>query len=87
MIDSNTILSFELYKKGKPFTGSQGGMRYRIIKEKAADEDDTDKFCVDIWPEPLSYEATDGDKIRTQKFSFSKEGYNDVIDYLNDVLT
>ena len=59
MIDHNTILSLEHYKKGRPFTGSLKGMRYRIIKQAAADEDDTDKFRVDTWPEPLCFEATE----------------------------
>ncbi|MBR5359919.1 MAG: GNAT family acetyltransferase [Lachnospiraceae bacterium] len=84
MIDHNTILSFNHYKKGKPFTGSLNGMRYRIIKEAAKDEDDTDKFRVDTWPEPLCYEATDPDKITVQLFAFTEEGYGDVLSYLND---
>ena len=84
MIDHNTILSFNRYKKGKPFTGSLKGMRYRIVKEAAQNEDDTDKFRVDTWPEPLCYEATDKDKIQVLYFAFNKDGYNDVIDYLND---
>ena len=85
MIGKNDILSFNHYKKGKPFTGSFRGMRYRIVLEKAGDEDDTDKFRVDTWPEPLSYEATDKEGIRVQRFPFTEEGYGDVIGYLNDV--
>ena len=84
MIDHNTILSFNHYKKGKPFTGSLKGMRYRIIKEAGESEDDTDKFRVDIWPEPLCFEATDEDKIHTQRFVFNEQGYEDVISYLNE---
>lgn len=84
MIDHNTILSFNHYKKGKPFTGSLQGMRYRIVKEAAKDEDDTDKFLVETWPEPLCYEATDSEKIRHQHFAFSPDGYNDLIVYLNE---
>ena len=84
MIDHNTILSFSHYKKGKPFTGSLMGMRYRIVKEAAKDEDDTDKFRVDTWPEPLCFEATDPEKIQVQYFAFSPDGYSDVIAYLND---
>ena len=85
MIDKSTILSFSHYKKGKPFTGSCKGIRYRIVKEAAGDEDDTDKFRVDVWPEPLCYEATDKDKITVQRFAFSEEGYADVIRYLNKI--
>ena len=86
MIDHNTILSFNHYKKGKPFTGSFDGMRYRIVKETAVGEDDTDKFRVDTWPEPLCYEATDKEKIQAQYFAFSPDGYEDLIAYLNDKL-
>ncbi|MCR4808084.1 MAG: GNAT family acetyltransferase [Lachnospiraceae bacterium] len=86
MIDKNTILSFNHYKKGKPFTGSYKGVRYRIVKEKAEDQDDNDRFRVDTWPEPLCYEATDPDKIQTQRFVFNEQGYEDVISYLNDFL-
>ena len=85
MIDRNDILSFAHYKKGRPFTGSFKGMRYRIVKEDAADEDDTDKFRVDTWPEPLCFEMTQDDVITTQRFSFTEEGYGDVIKYLNDM--
>lgn len=84
MIDHNTILSFNHYKKGKPFTGSLKGLRYRIVKETAADEDDTDKFRVDTWPEPFCYEATDKDKIEVQYFPFDEKGYEDIITYLNE---
>jgi hypothetical protein len=84
VIDHNTILSFNHYKKGKPFTGSLDGMRYRIIREKAEDEDDTDKFRVDTWPEPLCFEATDPQRITVQRFPFTQDGYEDVIEYLND---
>ncbi|MCR5507575.1 MAG: hypothetical protein K6F34_02690 [Lachnospiraceae bacterium] len=87
MIDSNTILSFGYYKKGKPFTGSHEGIRYRIVMEKGKDKDDTDKFRVDTWPEPLCFEATDPSLITTQYFSFGEGGYGDVIAYLNDILT
>lgn len=84
-IEGNDILSFEHYRKGRPFTGSCKGMRYRIVKEKAADEDDTDKFRVDVWPEPLCYEATSDDKIVTQRFAFTQDGYAEVVDYLNEM--
>ena len=60
------------------------GMRYRIIKEAAENEDDTDKFRVDTWPEPLCYEMTDKDKIQVQYFPFNMDGYNGLIRYLND---
>ena len=62
-------------------------MRYRIVKEAAKDEDDTDKFRVETWPEPLCYEKTDRDKVQVQFFAFNPDGYNDLIVYLNDKQT
>ncbi len=85
MIEKKDILSFAHYKKGRPFTGSFRGMRYRIVMEKASDEDDTDKFRVDTWPEPLCYEKTNDDMITTQMFPFTEEGYDDVTVYLNEI--
>lgn len=85
-ISGKDILSFNHYKKGRPFTGSCEGMRFRIIREKAENEDDTDRFRVDTWPEPLCFEATEDGKILTQRFVFSDEGYEDVIRYLNDMI-
>lgn len=84
MIDRNQILSFNHYKKGKAYTGSYQGMRYRIVKEKAENEDDTDKFIVETWPEPYCYEKTDKEKIFVQKFPFTENGYTDILNYLND---
>ena len=85
MIEGKDILPFSYYKKGKPFTGSYKGMRYRIIKEGAVDEDDTDKLKVDIWPEPLCFEVTPDEKITSQRFAFTDDGYKDVVKYLNDM--
>ncbi len=84
MIDKNQILSFNHYKKGKAYTGSHTGMRYRIVKHKAETEDDIDKFLVETWPEPFCYEVTEKDKITAQHFPFTEEGYEDMLRYLND---
>ena len=88
MIDKNQILSFNHYKKGKPYTGSHTGMRYRISKITEGEEDDkVDRFLVETWPEPFCYEKTDKEKINEMKFVFSQEGYEDVLKYLNELLT
>ena len=86
MIDRNQILSFNHYKKGKAYTGSHTGMRYRIVKEPAATEDDNDKFLVEIWPEPFCYEKTDKEKIVVQRFPFTEDGYQEILKYLNESL-
>ncbi|MFT3984840.1 MAG: GNAT family acetyltransferase [Lachnospiraceae bacterium] len=80
MIDSSQILSFNHYKKGKAYTGSRKGMRYRIQKK---DTEDRTKFCVYVWPEPFCYEKTDKEQITEAEFEFSEAGYGQVISYLN----
>ncbi|HOO28484.1 MAG TPA: hypothetical protein PLU43_08460, partial [Lachnospiraceae bacterium] len=81
MIDRKQILSFSHYKKGKAYTGSQKGMRYRIQKKESKGEE---QFCVDVWPEPFCFEKTDQKQITEAVFSFSEEGYEQVLKYLND---
>ncbi len=86
MIDRNQILSFNHYKKGKAYTGSHTGMRYRIVKMKGESEDDNERFLVETWPEPYCYEKTKREKIKEQFFPFTEEGYLDVLKYLNDMI-
>ena len=85
MIDKNQILSFNHYKRGKAYTGSYQGMRYRIVLEKAENEDDTNKFRVDTWPEPFCYEVTPDEQKTVIRFPFSENGYEDVLKYLNEI--
>ena len=40
MITSDDILSLNFYNYGNPFTGSYQGMRYRIIKQKEAKDEE-----------------------------------------------
>lgn len=80
MIDRSQILSFSHYKKGKAYTGSQKGMRYRIQKK---DADDETKFFVWVWPEPFSFEKTDKEQLTETQFPFSEEGYEQVMAFLN----
>ncbi len=82
-IESKDILAINYYKKGKAYTGSFQGMRYRIVKIDKTEEMPA-MFLVDIWPEPLNYESTDKEKIVSKNFPYDKEGYNNVLEYLNE---
>lgn len=81
MIESSQILSFNHYKKGKAYTGSRKGMRYRIQKR---DTDTGMKFFVHVWPEPFCYEKTEKEQMTEAEFEFSEEGYEQVLSYLNN---
>lgn len=80
MIDRSQILSFSHYKKGKAYTGSQKGMRYRIQKKETEGEA---KFYVWVWPEPFCFEKTDKEQLTETQFPFSEEGYEQVMAFLN----
>ena len=63
MITSDDILSLNFYNYGNPFTGSYQGMRYRIIKQKEAKDEEgnilkEEGLLAVIWPEPFAYEKT-----------------------------
>lgn len=81
MFNSNTILSFNFYSYGKPFTGSYNGKRYRIIMVK---EEDVKYLKLWIYPEPFSFENTDESLMETSVFEFSQEGYDKLLEYLNE---
>ena len=79
MITSDDILSLNFYNYGNPFTGSYQGMRYRIIKQKEAKDEEgnilkEEGLLAVIWPEPFAYEKTADDLKTTQLFPFSEEG-------------
>ena len=88
MITSDDILSLNFYNYGNPFTGSYQGMRYRIIKQKEAKDEEGNILKEEgllevIWPEPFAYEKTQDALKTTQLFPFSEEGKAQVIEWLN----
>ncbi len=88
MITSDDILSLNFYNYGNPFTGSYQGMRYRIIKQKEAKDEEgqilkEEGLLASIWPEPFSYEKT-ADELKTMKlFPFSEDGKAQMLEWLN----
>lgn len=87
MFDSKTILSFNYYGYGKPFTGSYNGKRYRImmVKEGSKEEDSEIKLLkLWIYPEPFSFENTDESLMESKEFEFSQNGYDTLLEYLNN---
>ena len=80
MIKKEQILSLEYYNYGGVFTGSLLGMRYRVEKVK---EEDNAFFVVHVWEEPYNYDITPHEEMKMKKFSFSDEGAQNVVDWLN----
>ena len=76
MITSDDILSLNFYNYGNPFTGSYQGMRYRIIKQKEAKDEEgnilkEEGLLAVIWPEPFAYEKTQDALKTTQPVSYT----------------
>ena len=81
MIHEKEILSLNFYSYGKPFTGSDAGMRYRIMMEKGEEENHLSAWC---WKEPFSFENT-REEIFHKEFPMSEEGRLEAVAWLNDM--
>ena len=84
MIGKDDILSFDFYKKGKPFFGSFNGMRYRIVKEKAEEEGGEDTYLAITYPDRVSFENTPEEEKISKTFPFSKDGRAEVLSWLDE---
>lgn len=83
MIDLD-ILPFGRFKYSQVYTGSYKGMRFRIVHPKPG-EDEENLIYTDVWPEPNCFEKTD-DELKVKKsFPYSKEGYDEMITYLENM--
>lgn len=84
MITQDDILPFGRYKYAQPVTGSCNGMRYKIVHPKPS-EGEENLIYVDVWPGPWCYEATDEENITKNSFEYSREGYDRMLAYLNEL--
>lgn len=78
MIDKPIIFNFFNY--GEPFLGSYHGMRFCIER---IGEKPNFKFKITHWPEPFCIEKTLQEKKESCEFTFSQEGYEEGLDWLN----
>ncbi len=69
------------FLKLEKYTGSSGGMRYRM--EMLVKEDDSRVLLVTAWPEPYAYDYTEEEKKRRAEFSFDEAGIREGVDWLN----
>ena len=89
MIQPEDVLSFNFYTYGQAFSGSDAGMRYRLIRRKAVKDEEgqvtvPEALMAWVWPEPFSFEATDKELITEQAFPFDEEGRLAAVAWLNE---
>ena len=89
MISKEDILSLNYYTYGQAFTGSEKGMRYRVViqKEEKDEEGNVTKekgLVAAVWPEPFSYDQTPESQIETKVFAFTEEGREALVNWLNE---
>ncbi len=81
MVSKDDILSLEFLKKSE-YTGCSEGMRYRLEKV----EREEGKFLkATVWPEPLNFLMTPEENKRSNEFSFSDDGVEDAVHWMNNV--
>ena len=78
------LMAIDFYKKSA-FTGSLGGMNYRIVKITKETEDSvkTDLLEVSIWPGPLCYAKADDKLMQKSTYPYSEDGLLEITAYLN----
>ena len=93
MVDIKDVLSFNYYTYKKPFTGSDNGKRYRIVrleKEVQAEEGTDPKkevvFKAFLWKDVLAFEKTPEEELLTKEFAFTPYGLEQVVDWINTTM-
>lgn len=81
-IQETDIYKLNYFTYKKPFTGSHGNMRYRIIRKEQEETKELVLFA-GVYPKPYCWEETDEDKKQTKEFEFSDEGRLQMIEWLN----
>lgn len=82
MIDLKGMISINLLKK-EVFTGSDGKLRYRLHKQKEAEED---VLTATYWIGPYCFDATSEEDKISKNFEFTKEGIGSAADWLNTIV-
>lgn len=88
MIKNEDILSLNFYTYGQAFTGSDNGLRYRIIMQKEEKDENGSVIkekglIAAAWPEPFSYENTADELKQIKLFPFTEEGKKELVGWLN----
>lgn len=93
MVDIKDVLSFNYYTYKKPFTGSDSGKRYRIVRleKEIQKEEGTEPlkevvFKAFLWKDHLAFEKTPEEEILTNEFDFTPFGLEQVVDWINTTM-
>ena len=91
LVKIEDILPMGFLKKSD-FSGSCGGMRYRLEKKTETSESDSgesvsvDKLLCTIWPGPFNFITTPEELKESEVFSFDEDGVTDAVSWMNDKL-
>ena len=92
MIERKRLLALAFYNK-EHFSGSDAerNLRYRVEKVTPKPPEDAPEtpvedpyFLATVWPEPYSFEKTADEKKITHRESFSEEGLQAIVDWMNE---
>lgn len=93
MVDIKDVLSFNYYTYKKPFTGSDNGKRYRIVRleKEIHGEEGTEPtkevvFKAFLWEDVLAFEKTSEEELLTKEFAFTPYGLEQVVDWINTTM-
>lgn len=93
MVDIKDVLSFNYYTYKKPFTGSDNGKRYRIVRleKEILGEEGTEPtkevvFKAFLWKDVLAFEKTPEEELLTKEFAFTPYGLEQVVDWINTTM-
>ncbi len=81
-IEDKDIYGINYFTYKKPFTGSRGNMRYRIIRSQKEEGDAVLEAAV--YPQPYCWEETEDVLKQRKEFPFSEEGREEMIAWLNE---
>ncbi len=81
MLDEKQILSLNFLSYGGIFTGDHCGMRYRMAR---TGEKPDFTLTAWVWPEPLSFDATEAARRTACTFEFTEDGRTAAILWLKE---
>lgn len=85
--EKDDLLSLAYYRTKEPFTGSGGGMRFRV--EAVFDNEEKPKeptrFLVTTWEEPFAFDETDDALKSTFTEEFSDDGLSRIAAKLTEI--
>lgn len=87
MIKPEELYGIKHYDYGEEYFGSDKGMRFRVARQPLMSKDDEEGRApvlkATVWYTPFSYENTPESDKKDKEFEYSKEGYEEMIGWLN----